>query len=82
MSQVEYGFHAKDEDDIHLYVASNSGADKKKYLSNAKTMKRPVLIEIQGEIFHKYEFTNFALTIDEARELSRELNRMLDYLEE
>lgn len=83
MSKSEFGFHAKDEDDIGFYLVSNAGADKMMYLDKAKSMKRPLLVEIKGEIFsNANRHTNFALTIEEARNLNKELSRMLDYLEE
>lgn len=78
----EFGFYTKDEDGVMLLAHSNSGKDQKIYMDNAKEMKRPILLEIQGEIFDKYQFSNFALTPDEARNLIREMSRMLDYLEE
>lgn len=82
MEKPEFGFYAKDEDKVVLSVHSNNGKDQKKYLDSAKKMKRPILVQIEADIFEKYQFKNFALTTDEARNLVRELNRMLDYLED
>lgn len=79
---TEFGFYTKDEDGVMLLAHSNSGKDQRLYLDNAKTMQRPILLEIQSEIFDKYQFSNFALTIEETRNLIRELTRMLDYLEQ
>lgn len=78
----EFGFIAKDDFGVMLAIESNSGKDKHRYLKEAKKLERPILISIEGEIFDSYKFKNFSLTIDEAKSLYRELNRMIDYLEE
>lgn len=79
----EFGFRAEDEDGIILIVCSNAGSDEYKYLDavKKKNRPRPILVEIQGKLFEKYQFRNFALTIQEAKDLSKELSRMVDYLE-
>jgi hypothetical protein len=82
MAKEEFGFYAKDEDGVILSVCSNHGKDKKIYLENAKKIKRPILILIESELFDKYQFVNFALTVDEAKNLVRELTRMVDYIED
>lgn len=82
MEKREFGFYAKDDDKVRLVVESNNGSDKHKYLEHAKKMKRPILIQIESELFSSYKFTNFALTVDESKQLVRELTRMIDYLEE
>jgi UDP-galactopyranose mutase len=83
MEKKEFCFYAKDEDDVVLIVCSNHGQDNKRYLEKAKKtkMKRPILVEIQGDV-GAYKYTNFALTIDEAKNLMKELSRMIDYLED
>ena len=78
----EFGFIVRDDDGVILSIESNSAKDKHKYLENAKTLKRPILISIESDIFDSYKFKNFALTKDEARMLMKELSRMLEYLEE
>lgn len=78
----EYGFKAKDEDGAILIVKSNAGKDKGLYLENAKKFKRPICFTIEGEIFDTYKFKSFAMTKEEARGFVREVNRMLDYLDE
>lgn len=77
-----FGFSAKDEQGVILVCKSNNGKDKGKGLEFAKEMQRPILIQIESEIFSSYKFTNFSLTVSEAKELSKELNKMVEYLEE
>jgi hypothetical protein len=81
MSKI-FGYTAKDEFGVMLVCKSNNGKDKGKYLEYARELKRPILIQIESEIFSSYKFTNFALTISEAKALAKELNRMVEYLED
>jgi hypothetical protein len=78
----EFGYVAKDEHGVMLVLESNAGQDKHKHLEHAKKLKRPILIQIQSELFDTYRFRNMALTIDEAKSYVKELTRMIDYLEE
>ncbi len=78
----EFGFIARDEDDVLLIVKSNAGADKSLYLKNARKLDRPIAFSIESDLFDAYRFKNFALTREEARGFIREVNRMLDYLDE
>ncbi|MCR8994565.1 hypothetical protein [Brevibacillus laterosporus] len=78
----KYGYKTKDDTGVLLVLKSNHGKDKENYLDNAIGMKRPILVEIQSEIFSSYKFTNFALTISEAKELAKELVKMAEFLEE
>jgi len=66
-----------------LLVVSNSGSDMKKTLIHAKKkgLKRPILFEIECSD-SSCRLNNFALTVDEAKDVIRELHRMIDYLEE
>ena len=77
----EFGLTFKDEDDVYFTLESNHGKDMHKYLEYAKKLKRPILIGIESDIFDK-KYKNFALTLDEAKMLCKELSRMIDYLEE
>jgi hypothetical protein len=77
----EFGIHFKDEYGVTLALHSNHGKDKKRYLEYAKKLERPILLQIEGEVFERYQFTNFALTVSEAKMLAKELMRMVDYLE-
>ena len=77
----EYGFYTKDEDKVVLNISSNHGSDKEFQLKHAKSMKRPILIQIESELFDKYQFKNYALTTSEAKLAIKELTRMVDYLE-
>lgn len=77
----EFGVQFVDEDDVLFTLESNHGKDMHKYLEHAKKLKRPILIGIESDIFDK-KYKNFALTVDEARLLVKEITRMLDYLEE
>lgn len=79
--EESFGFKVRDEDNVYLNVRSNNGQDKDDSLNHARQMKRPILIYIDGEIFDKYQFRNFALTIKQAKLLSKELTRMVNYLE-
>jgi len=81
-------FGIKIEDDFDkfltsLEVKSNNGMDKGLTLNNArkKRMNKPILIEIGG-FESSYKATNFPISIDEAKEISAELNRMVEYLEQ
>lgn len=66
-----------------LLIVSNSGSDMKKTLVHAKKnkLKRPILLEVECSDT-SCRLNNFALTVDEAKEVIRELHRMIDYLEE
>jgi hypothetical protein len=82
----EFNIIVKDDCDelgTKLIVCSNNGSDKKKTLYNARKrrMKRPILIEIDCEET-SYKLNNFSLTVDEAKSVIGELQRMVDYLEE
>jgi hypothetical protein len=72
-----------DELETKLVVCSNNGSDKKKTLNNArkKRLKRPILLEIECNET-SYKINNFALTVDEAKQMINELQRMVDYMEE
>lgn len=82
MLKQEFNFRAEDDDDVAIVCYSNKGSDKRKYLKDAKAsyMKRPILVQIEGDTT-SYKYTNFALTIEEAKEFSAELTRMIEYLE-
>jgi hypothetical protein len=82
----EFGLTFKDEFDkilTTLEVKSNNGSDEGKYLSNArkKRMSKPILFSIGG-FDGSYKATNYSVTVDEAKEIARELNRMVEYLEQ
>lgn len=78
----EFGLVSKDEHGVMLVLESNAGQDKHKYLEHAKKIKRPILIQIESELFDTYRFRNFALTIDEAKAHAKEILRMVEHLEE
>lgn len=78
----EYGYRAVDEDGVVLHVKSNAGSDKGLFLEHAKKLERPIAFTIEGEVFDAYRFKSFALNISEAKNLIREVSRMVDYLEE
>lgn len=80
--EKEFGYYTKDEDGVELLVKSNHGQDKGKYLKHAKKLDRPIGISIESHIFDSYKFTTFALNVNEAKAMIRELNRMIDHLEE
>jgi hypothetical protein len=77
----EFGYLAKDEHGVMLVLESNAGQDKHKFLEHAKKLKRPILMQIESELFDTYRFRNFAMTIDEAKNVVREMNRMIEHLE-
>lgn len=78
----EFGFYVKDDFGVELVVESNSSLDKHKYLEDAKKLKRPIVLSIEAEIFDTYKFRNYGMTVEEAKNLGRELMRMVEYLEE
>ncbi len=77
----EFGLSFKDEDDVIFTLESNAGKDMHKYLEYASKLKRPILIGIESNLYDS-RYKNFAVTIDEAKMLIKELIRMVDYLEE
>lgn len=74
-----------DYDDLKtkLVVCSNNGSDKKKtlYYARKNRVKRPILLEIDCEET-SYKINNFAMSVEEAKLLMQELQRMVDYIEE
>jgi hypothetical protein len=66
-----------------LILCSNNGSDKKKYLHNARKrrMDRPILLEINCEET-SYKINNYALSVDDAKQVVEELQKMIEYLEE
>lgn len=78
----KFGVRFKDEDGVELVIESNNRADKGTLVfARDKKAKRPILMSVESDIFDSYKFTNFALTTSEAKELAKELLRMVDYLE-
>lgn len=77
-----FGYTTKDDMGVLLVAKSNHGKDKGKTLDFAKELKRPILIQIEHEMFSSYKFTNFALTVSEAKELAKELIKMAEFLED
>lgn len=75
-----FGVKFKDQN-ITMTVGSNHGKDKEGKLEHAKQLQRPILFEINGDIFTDRRLTNFALTVGETRDLVRELNKMIEHLE-
>lgn len=82
LNYPEFGYVAKDEEDVLLVVESNAGKDNHKYLEYAKKLNRPILVSIESVLFDNYKFKNFALTKKEAVYLAKELNRMVEHLED
>lgn len=69
--------------DTSILLCSNNGSDNKKTLHHARRtrMKRPILLEIDCEV-PSYNIKNFSLTVDEAKDMIEELQKMVDYLEQ
>jgi hypothetical protein len=86
INHPEFGLKIEDKTydiDTSLILCSNNGSDKKTTLHHArsKRIQRPILIEIDCEV-PSYNIKNFSLTVDEARDMIGELQKMVDYLEE
>lgn len=85
-SHPEFNLVISDKDydiETSLTLCSNNGSDQKKTLHHArsKRMKRPIVLEIDCEV-PSYNIKNFSMTVDEAKDMIEELQRMVEYLEE
>lgn len=82
----EFNLTIKDKDydlETSLTICSNNGSDKKKtlYHARSKKSKKPILLEIDCEVSN-YNIKSFSVTVDEAKEMVEQLQKMIDYLEE